>query len=64
MSNGATLYTVRDLAALFKRDPETIYRWMAEGTIFPHAFKVKDGWYVPARDVNRLMRNGGWVKHR
>jgi len=52
----AELLTVKDLAKLFKKDQETIYRWLAEGSVFPHAFKVKDGWYVPAADVRRLMK--------
>jgi hypothetical protein len=24
--------------------------------VFPNAFKVKDGWYVPVGDVKKLMR--------
>jgi predicted site-specific integrase-resolvase len=52
------LYTVKNLAELFQRGEETIRRWIAEGTVFPHAFKVKDGWYVPASDVRRLMKAG------
>jgi predicted site-specific integrase-resolvase len=44
------------LAELFDKTAETIYLWISEGTIFPHAFKVRDGWYVPASDVKRLMK--------
>lgn len=50
------LYTVKALAELFDKDEETIRRWIREGDVFPHAFKVKDGFYVPASDVRRLMR--------
>ena len=48
-------YTVKVVAEMFGRDPETIYRWIKEG-IFPQAFKVKDGWFVPDRDIRRLMK--------
>lgn len=50
------LYTVKALAELFDRDEETIRRWINDGDTFPHAFKVKDGWYVPMADVKRLMK--------
>lgn len=50
------LFTVKALAALFERDEETIRRWINDGDVFPHAFKVKDGWYVPQTDVKRLMK--------
>lgn len=50
------LYTVKALAELFQKDEETIRNWIREGDVFPHAFKVKDGWYVPAADVKRLMK--------
>jgi predicted site-specific integrase-resolvase len=50
------LYTVRLLAELFEKDEVTIRRWISDGDLFPHAFKVKDGWYVPASDVKRLMK--------
>lgn len=50
------LYTVKALAELFDKDEDTIRNWCREGDVFPHAFKVKDGWYVPAGDVKRLMR--------
>ena len=50
------LYTVKDLCALFQRDEDTIRRWLKDGDIFPNAFKVKDGWYVPVGDIKKLMR--------
>lgn len=50
------LYTVKTLAELFQKDEETIRRWINDGETFPHAFKVKDGWYVPVSDVKRLMK--------
>lgn len=50
------LYTVKALAGMFERDEETIRRWINDGDVFPNAFKVKDGWYVPSGDVRRLMK--------
>ena len=49
-------YTVKVLAEMFGKDEETIRRWINDGDTFPHAFKVKDGWYVPSGDVKRLMK--------
>ena len=48
------LYTVDDLAKQFSRSKRTIRDWIAEG-LFPHAFMVKDGWYVPEKDVDAIM---------
>lgn len=48
--------TVQDLAAVFQKDEDTIRRWLREGDAFPHAYKLKGGWYVPIGDVNNLMR--------
>ena len=53
----AKLFTVKALAELFDKDTETIYRWIREGDVFPNAFKVKDGWYVPMKDVRALMKS-------
>jgi predicted DNA-binding transcriptional regulator AlpA len=52
------LQTVKDLAKLFQKHENTIYRWIVEDHLFPNAFRVKDGWYVPESDVERLMRAG------
>lgn len=49
------LLTVKDLSALFQRDEDTIRAWIKEG-VFPHAFKVKEGWYVPASDIKKMMK--------
>jgi predicted site-specific integrase-resolvase len=48
--------TVKDLATLFQKDEETIRRWIRDGDVFPNAFKVKDGFYVPVSDVKKLMK--------
>jgi hypothetical protein len=52
------LQTVKDLAELFQKHENTIYKWIVEDHLFPNAFKVKDGWYVPLSDVERLMKAG------
>jgi len=50
------LLTVKNLCDLFQRDEDTIRRWIKDGDVFPNAFKVKDGWYVPVSDVKKLMK--------
>ncbi len=50
------LLTVKDLCDLFQRDEDTIRRWIKDGDVFPNAFKVKDGWYVPVKDVKKLIK--------
>ena len=49
------LYTVKALAELFDRDEETIRCWIRKG-VFPSAFKIEDGWYVPASDIKKKMQ--------
>lgn len=51
------LLTVKNLCELFQKDEDTIRRWIKDGDVFPNAFKVKDGWYVPCADVKKLMKN-------
>ncbi len=50
--------TVQKVSELISRRPRTIYRWLREG-MFPRAFKVKDGWFIPLADVKRMMRAQG-----
>lgn len=50
------LYTVKALSELFDKSQETIYSWIQDG-IFPHAFKIKDGWYVPVADIKKIMQS-------
>lgn len=45
------LLTVKELALHFKKAEQTIQRWLRDG-LFPHAKKVKGGWYVPRRDLD------------
>lgn len=50
--------TGRDLAELFGKHENTIYKWIIEDRLFPNAFQVKRGWYVPAGDLQRVIRTG------
>ncbi|TMQ25845.1 MAG: hypothetical protein E6K65_16000 [Nitrospirae bacterium] len=52
------LLTFKDLAELFQKHDNTIYRWFKVDRLFPDAFRVKDGGYVPEPDFRRLTRNG------
>jgi hypothetical protein len=52
------IQTVKDLAELFGKHKNTVYKWIVEDRLFPNAFKVKDGWYIPENDITRLLRAG------
>ncbi len=52
------LLTVKDLAAMFQKDEETIRTWIRE-RVFPGAFKIKEGWYVPASDIKKMIKKNG-----
>jgi hypothetical protein len=50
------LYTVKAAATLFSRHEKSILIWIEEG-VFPHAFQIKRGWYIPESDIRRVMRS-------
>ena len=50
------LYTVKAAATLFSRHEKSILIWIEEG-LFPNAFQVKRGWYIPESDIRRVMRS-------
>jgi hypothetical protein len=50
--------TVKALAELFGKHENTIYKWILEDQLFPHAFQVKGNWYVLERDLRRVYREG------
>ena len=52
------LLTVNDLAELFQKHENTIYCWITVDQLFPHAFRVRDGWLIPDSDVRRLAEDG------
>jgi hypothetical protein len=56
------MLTVAEAAARLRRSPRTLYRWLAEDEhllptkkTFPGARKIKDGWLIPERDLDRLL---------
>jgi hypothetical protein len=49
--------TVQKVAEIVSRTPKTVRNWLRKG-VFPHAFKVRDGWFVPLADVKRVMKAG------
>lgn len=53
------LYTVKALAELFDKKEDTIREWIKDGDVFPNAFKIKDGWYVPSSDIKKMMKRNG-----
>lgn len=54
-------YTVKQVAEMFGKTEDTIREWLKDGDVFREAFKVKDGWYVPASDIKKLFKKNGTV---
>lgn len=52
-------YTVKQVAEMFSKTEDTIREWLKDGDVFQGAFKVKDGWYVPASDIKKLVKKNG-----
>lgn len=48
------LLTVQEVADIFRRSAKTIYRWIEEGE-FEEVIKVKDGYLIPEKSVNKKM---------
>lgn len=53
--DGERRMTVNQLAFRVKRSPKTIYRWRREGFL-KEVIKVRDGYLIPEREVNRIER--------
>lgn len=51
-------YTVQEVAEIFRRTPQTIRRWIDEGKPFKVVFRVKDGYLIPEKEVNRVLAAG------
>jgi len=47
--------TVKEVAAFFRRSPDTIYRWISEGKTFNNVIKIKDGYLIPESEVKRIV---------
>jgi len=50
------LLTIKEIAEIFKRSPDTIYRWIDEGKIFKEIIKIKGGYLIPETEVQRILR--------
>lgn len=50
--------TVKEVAIVFRRSQDTIYRWLADGKTFNKVVKVKDGYLIPEEDVKRMIEEG------
>ncbi len=50
--------TVREVATVFRRSSDTIYRWILEGKTFQNVIKVKDGYLIPESEVERIIDEG------
>ena len=48
-------FTVQEVAQVLRRHPRTVYRWLDEGYL--HGKKDRDGWLIPAEEVERLIRD-------
>lgn len=50
--------TVREVAIVFRRSHDTIYRWILEGKTFQNIVKVKDGYLIPESEVEKIIEEG------
>lgn len=50
--------TVKEVAAIFRRSQDTIYRWISEGKTFQNVIKVRDGYLIPELEVKRIIEEG------
>ena len=51
-------YTIQEVADTFRRKPKTIRKWIDEGKTFKVLFKVKDGYLIPEKEVERILAEG------
>ena len=52
------LYTVREVAGIFRRSSKTIYRWIDEGKIFKEIIYLNGGYLVTATEIERILEEG------
>ena len=46
---------IAEVAEIFKRTPDTVYRWIAEGKVLQDVRKVNDGYLIPEAEVRRVL---------
>lgn len=49
------LLTVAEVAGIFRKSKKTIYRWIDEGKVFQDVRKVRDGYLIPEKEVERVV---------
>lgn len=54
MSEKQAMLTVKEAAAIVRRSPDTIYRWIDEGFLTDYT-RVRDGYLIPRAEIDRLM---------
>ncbi len=52
------LYTIRMASDLLHRHPNTIYPWITVDRLFPNAAHIRGGWFIPERDMRRVLKDG------
>lgn len=50
--------TIKEVAAIFKKDVRTIYRWVEARDPIREFTRVKDGILVPQSEVERILAEG------
>lgn len=50
--------TVKEVAAVFKKDIKTIYRWIEARDPIREFTRVKDGILIPHSEVERILSEG------
>lgn len=50
------LLTVKEVAEIFKRSTDTIYRWLEEGKVFEEVIKMKGSYFIPEIEVKRILK--------
>lgn len=48
--------TVRETATHIKKSEETVRRMLRRGDVFPHAYRVTDGWLIPWSDIRKYLK--------
>ncbi len=51
------LMTVSEVAVIFRKSKDTIYRWISEGKVFRDIHKVGDGYLIPESEVKRVLED-------
>ena len=50
--------TVKEVAAILRKHPITIYRWLEGGKIFPNVKKCGQNWLISRHDLVSTLNSG------